>query len=126
MEKGRLKRKNWLIINVISFASIPTGLSSYLLPKIADYQSKFSSNIQFIYYDAFTSKICSGIRSGKYDLGVCSKDNKYSDLSFIPLYNEPLVLITQKNHHLANKDQISPKELDDSTILTYTGHSSLK
>lgn len=126
MEKGRLKRKNWLIINVISFASIPTGLSSYLLPKIADYQSKFSSNIQFIYYDAFTSKICSRIRSGKYDLGVCSKDNKYSDLSFIPLYNEPLVLITQKNYQLANKDQISPKELDDSTILTYTGHSSLK
>lgn len=117
--KLAIKQQKLLESNIISLASIPTAYNTFLLTKINAYQQNTKSTAKFIYYDLPSLDICSGLRSGKYDLGICAKDSDYSDLTFIPLYEESIILIAKNDNPLAKKKMLSLKELGESTILTY-------
>ena len=123
--KLEIERQKLCEKNIVAIASIPTSFNTFLLSTIKEYQKESSTQARFFFDDALSPEICEGLRSGKYDLGICSKDENYSDLTFLPLYNEELVLITKKNNELAQKDKVSLKDLDNEDIYTYSTKSTL-
>lgn len=127
IESAKLKIEHQKLLekNILTLASIPTAFNSFLLSSIQKYQKTTKSQVKFIYHNKLSPEICAGIHSGEYDLGICAKDNKYSDLIFTPLYNEKIVLITRNDNKLTQFDTLSPSELSYKTIFTYRLQSSL-
>lgn len=105
--------------NTISIGSIPTAFSRFLIPTLQKYREENKSTTKFIFQNSVTQNICEGIRSGKFSFGICAKIDNFPDLTFIPLYKEPLVVITN-NKHFHKKKSISLNELENFNIITYS------
>ena len=66
-----------------------------------------------------TNEILKGIKEQKYDIGFCSMVENKSDLVFVPITFQELIVIVRNNHPLASHDSIQLSDLQDYTLSTY-------
>ncbi|MDS0528536.1 LysR family transcriptional regulator [Clostridium sp. SHJSY1] len=94
------------LLRVGSFPSV----SSEILPNIIlNYQKKYP-NIDLKIFEGTYDEIEDWISSGTIDLGFSANPSK--GLDFIPLWNDNLVVITNKEHPLSFKNSFSMKDLE--------------
>ncbi|WP_225422774.1 LysR family transcriptional regulator substrate-binding protein [Lactiplantibacillus garii] len=104
---------------IINVACIPTSIGTRLPKLIKNFQSQNSRSPYFILHDEFSVPILEGLDNGQYDVGICSRAVTYTDLSFIPLFSEPIVAIVPPDHPLANEKHIDPNQLRPYDLVTY-------
>lgn len=105
-------------ISISSTASIGT----YFMPSlISDFLNK-SPNTKFQFSHQPVLEILKDLKNGKIDLGfyyTMDEINSHPEIESIPIKKEEHVLIVPKNHPLANKTEISLKELKDESFVAF-------
>lgn len=127
IEKGKEKIQDMKKVNerMISLASnccigstfIPFLISDFLNTKL---QVKFNINNQS------TEEILKDLRDGRIDFGFFDDIKEimnYPQLEWRLIRKESYVLIVPKNHHLANKEEVELKDLQEECFIAYKDKS---
>lgn len=125
--KRKIENKNRQAQKTVNLACIPTAIGTRLPKIINDYRQEIEDPLKIIYHDNMSNGILEGLRTGKYDLGICSHEEKYDDLIYIPFYSEEIIMITSKEHEFAqaNITSMSVEELNGENIYTYANDVSI-
>lgn len=118
--KTELAQKIKRDAGIINIACIPTSIGTRLPKLIKDFQEKNTKSPYFILHDAFSLPILDGLTNGKYDIGICSRDLHYQELSFIPLFSKKIMVIVPPTHPLAAKKKLTPSMLRHYNLITYS------
>lgn len=121
LEKGidTIKMDSNIIKGTIDLGCIPTLCGDFLPRAIKGFSKDMHSKAKFNIHQGMTLSVIDGIKSGKYDLGFCSKVDNEPDLIFIPVIAQELVLLVNKEHPLSTFKYLSLNELSDYPIITY-------
>ena len=116
LDEGILEMRNYKKTQEkkVEIAIIPTIVNTYLIPILKQLNNEYQ--VQF--RTGWTSDIINAIKKGKYDFGICSKEDD-STLTYLPLLSEELVLITTKNHPLSQKDNVTLEDIIKYPLITY-------
>ena len=111
--------------NIIKIASIPSALSDYLPTIIQKFKKEISPNTTFIYQNSLSTDIYRELELGNFDIGICSGIDHNHHLKFIPLYSEDIVVLVRSDHPLAQLYAITPYDLKNYNIVTYSQDTTL-
>lgn len=129
LEKGEKELRELVspIHGKIDLAFIYT-LGPHLIPSMikAFFNNETHKNITFSFNQKNTKSIIKGLKDEKYDLAFCSLVEDESDIEFIPLVKQKLVLVVSSNHPLAAKDSIDLKETLDYPFISFNKESGLR
>ncbi len=84
-----------------------------------------SKNVMFNFYQDITSRNIEGLRNGSYDLIFGSITQDASDIEFIPVAQQEMVIIVPESHQLARKKEIDLNIFNQYPVLTYDKNSGL-
>lgn len=121
LERGitLMKERSGHISGTVDIGCIPTLLGDFLSDAVNNYTSFHNPIARFNITQGMTMEIISGVKSGRYDLGICSKVDNEPDLVFVPLTTQELVVIVNEEHPLADRQGIYLEELRPFQNLTY-------
>lgn len=74
--------------NTIEIGCIPTASKNFLAQVIYKFKKQSSIIFNYIYHENTSDQICRQINNKNYDIGICTKNIKFPNLIFIPLYVE--------------------------------------
>lgn len=103
----------------INIACIPTSIGTRLPKLIRDFQALHTQSPYFMLHNQNSVPILEGLTNGDYDIGICSRDDSYTNLHFSPLFNEPFVVIVPPDHSLAQETRITPAMLQGQDVISY-------
>ena len=98
-----------------------------LVPRIARCFLEIPENKQcsFHFHQAASHTILDGLKSGRYDVGVCTIEQGIPEVNYIPLMKQELVAIVPEGHELADRTVINLKELERFPYVDYTEDTGL-
>lgn len=73
-----------------------------------------------------SAEIIRGISEGYLDVGFCMQVPAPAFISYLPVLQEEIVLITPEEHPLANRDRLPLADLATYPLITYTKESGLR
>lgn len=103
----------------VDIGSISTIQGDYLPMVIRSFISEKGSNVKFSIRQEQTNAIVSAIQSGVWDIGFCSPVEDAPDLFFVPVLQQPLVVVVNKNHPLAKEPRLMFTQLNGYDLLSY-------
>lgn len=95
--------------DILRISSIDS-VSTYILPEVFKSLSQNSENIRIYYRHGHSYEAYDSVANGTVDLSLISDTRYYPNLETIPLFQEPMVLLT--NTSLSYPDVVSPTILD--------------
>ena len=103
-------------------------LGSHFIPNLIKgyLEEKGKNHIHFSFGQGTTKKIVEELKDGKYDLAFSSYVEGEDELEFIPVGQEELVLITPKDHPLAQKEEINLLDTIEYDYVYFTKNSGLR
>lgn len=113
-----MKEQAGRISGTIDIGCIPTLLGDFLPNALEHYRTK-NPLANFNIYQGMSLDIANGVSEGRYDLGFCSMASDISDLVFVPITYQELILIVSNTHPLAPRDSIFLTELKGCKLMTY-------
>ncbi len=114
-----VKRHSGQIGGTVDIGCIPTLLGDYLSEAINNYSTFHNPMTKFSVYQGVTLDIIPGVKSGKYDLGFCSKVENEPDLAFVPITTQEMIAIVNREHPLARQSGVCLEELKHYPLITY-------
>lgn len=129
LEKGEKKIRE---LTNISSGTIELGyiytLGPRFIPKLIKDFTSLESNkdINFLFGQGTTKSLIEGLKQEKYDIVFCSMVENESDVEFIPLINQELVVIVSNEHPLAKKDEIDLAEIDNYPFISFSKKSGIR
>lgn len=111
-----MKKNNEMSISIASTYCIGATFMPFLISNFLNehQQTKFNFN------NESTEEIFKDLKYGKIDFGFIDTIegiNKYQELEVVLVKKEDYVLIVPKNHHLANQEEVSLKDLKDEYFI---------
>lgn len=88
-------------------------------------QSGQNNHLIFNFFEGYTSQLIEGLKNRSYDIIFGSYDAKESDIEFIPIAKQKMVVILSKNHPLADQETIDHTAFSIYPVLTYDQTSGL-
>ncbi|MDD4369606.1 MAG: LysR family transcriptional regulator [Anaerostipes sp.] len=82
--------------------------------------------IEFNFSNGHTKDIIRGIKNEIYDIGFCSMDPGESDVDFIPVAEEQLLLVTPKDHPFAKKESVTLEEINQYPQIMFNKQSGIR
>ena len=112
---------------LIRFAHTEPMPEDYIPDLICDFmQHPQNKDVRIESDVAGTSKIFRELRNDEIDFGFCSKNTEETeDLILYPIFSLPIVLITAANSPLAQKEQVSLRDLLERPCITYRTNSPM-
>jgi LysR family hydrogen peroxide-inducible transcriptional activator len=104
---------------------IPT-LAPYLLPHIMADLNTSLPNINFFLHENQTKVLLQQLDEGKLDVLILPYLDEMEKFESYKLFDEPLMLATQKDHALASKKELTLADLQGENILTLADGHCLK
>ena len=103
-------------------------LGSHFIPNLIKgyLEEKGKNHVHFSFGQGTTKKIVEELKDGKYDLAFSSYIEGEDELEFIPVGQEELVLITPKDHPLAQKEEIDLLDTVEYDYVYFTKNSGLR
>lgn len=102
----------------LSIAASTTIAHCFLLPRLATFLKQDSSRrIQFETQP--TEQIVAGVLEFRYDLGLTSAMIQQSGVKLIPWRKSKMVCVMPEGHCLANRDTITPQDLDGVSTVDF-------
>ena len=80
----------------------------------------------FQFHQASSPLIMEGLKSGRYDVGICTSEPVLPEINYIPLKKQELVAIVPVNHELAGRESITLSELMKYPYVDYADYVVLK
>lgn len=121
LENGRLalRQMNSNQNNTIRLAFIYT-MGERVVPQLIDQfiQIPDNKNKRFCFYQGTSSSIVDDLKADKFDLAFCSIMPEEPEIEFIPLISQELVLVTSRDHPLAQRNE-SEIALEDTITYQY-------
>lgn len=122
----RWAEENKKIIRV-GASTIP---ADYILPEVLPVFRKHEPDIKFYIYQNDSQNIISGLLNGNFSLGMVGMKQQEKMISFVPFYQDEMVMITPKKERFfnINKDSFSLKDIifNEPIILREQGSGSKK
>lgn len=122
----RWAEENKKIIRV-GASTIP---ADYILPEILPVFRKHEPDIKFYIHQNDSQNIISGLLNGNFSLGMVGMKQQEKMISFVPFYQDEMVMITPKKERFfnINKDSFSLKDIifNEPIILREQGSGSKK
>ncbi|GCF93514.1 LysR family transcriptional regulator [Enterococcus florum] len=113
----------------ISFAFLPV-LGTKYVPRLTKgfIDSNSDKEIEFDFHSSagVTKEIVEGIKSMRYDIGICSYLPDEPTIEFIPVANQELVVITPLDHPLAQFDEIYLEQTQPYDQIGFSQNSGLR
>lgn len=102
-------------------------LANYYIPhKVRSFlELPGNEQVTFGFTQNRTSSIISDIKNGKLDVGFCAYSDNEEELEFVPILKQEMVIITSNEHPLAEKDELSIRELVNYPVIGYDRVSGL-
>lgn len=128
LQKGRRTLENLIdpSYGTVELAFIYTMGASFVPDMVGRFSSQSSHrNIKFNFHQGTTHDILPKIADETCDLAICSYVSDQPDISFTPVHQEELVVITAKNHPLARFDRISLEETLPYPYIFFSRRSGL-
>lgn len=113
-----LKQNTNIQTGTIDIGVLSTFSGNFINEAIRKYTLTYPK-ANFNLYDGLKNEVIEGLKSGLYDVGFCTKDEKESNLVYIPMLYQELVLITSKDHEFSSKDVINISCLEGYPLITY-------
>lgn len=95
----------------------PTTLGPYFLPEVIPDIHKSFPSLKLFVREKEPHDLEIGLIHGDYDLIITSLPMEIQNLSFEPLFSEPLVLVCAQDHPFANQAEVSPDDLKGESLL---------
>lgn len=89
----------------------------WLVPRLLEAMKEEHPQVQLFIVDATSTSLEPQLGSGQLDLAVVNLPMPAPDLVAEPLFDEDLVLVVPSNHPLADRNQITIKDLDKLELL---------
>ena len=122
----RWAEENKKIIRVRA-STIP---ADYILPEVLPVFRKHEPDIKFYIHQNDSQNIISGLLNGNFSLGMVGMKQQEKMISFVPFYQDEMVMITPKKERFLNinKDSFSLKDIifNEPIILREQGSGSKK
>ena len=122
----RWAEENKKIIRV-GASTIP---ADYILPEVLPVFRKHEPDIKFYIHQNDSQNIISGLLNGNFSLGMVGMKQQEKMISFVPFYQDEMVMITPKKERFLNinKDNSSLKDIifNEPIILREQGSGSKK
>ncbi|GEB28960.1 LysR family transcriptional regulator [Enterococcus casseliflavus] len=112
----------------ISFAFLQVLGTSYV-PKVTKQflEANPEKKIQFEFHsDSVSTETVQGLKTLRYDLGICSYIINEPTIEFVPIASQELVVITALNHPLAQFDEVSLEDLAEYPQIIFSKKSALR
>jgi LysR family hydrogen peroxide-inducible transcriptional activator len=98
-------------------------IGPYLLPDLVRKAIETTPQMSLMLQENFTVKLLEMLRTGELDCAIMAEPFPDTGLAVAPLYDEPFMVATPKNHPLAQRTAIPAEELKRETMLLLgTGH----
>ena len=102
-------------------------LANYYIPhKVRSFlDAPGNEHVTFGFTQNRTSSIIRDIKNGKLDVGFCAYSENEEELEFTPILRQEMVIITSNEHPLADKGDLSIRELTNYPVIGYDRVSGL-
>lgn len=100
-------------------------IGPYALPWILPEVHKAFTNVKFFVREEVPDDLAEGLYNSRYDLILTTLPLKEEGITIMPLFREPLFLVMNKQHPLANNKSIKAAQLAGLEILTIEEHHLL-
>ena len=102
-------------------------LANYYIPhKVRSFlDMPGNEHVTFGFTQNRTSSIIRDLKNGKLDVGFCAYSENEEELEFVPLMKQEMVIITSLEHPLADRDDLSIRELANYPVIGYDRISGL-
>ncbi len=104
---------------VVDIGCISTIQGDYLPEVIRAFMKEKGSKVTFSIHQEQTNAIISAIEERRWDIGFCSAVDNKPDLFFVPVLQQPLVVVVNKFHPLAKEASLSLAQLKDYELISY-------
>lgn len=130
IERGReklkdMKNSNDMVISISSTNCIGATFIPFAISNFFNINSKIRFNIN----NQPNEEILKDLKSEKIDFGFFDNTEhikKYPEIESVLVKKEEYILIVPKNHHLANKEEVSLQDLKEEYFIVYNDKSSDK
>ncbi len=85
-----------------------------------------NKNISFSCYEGNTKTLLYNLKREKYDLVFCSMVEAESDVEFIPVFEQSLVVIVPQGHPLEDKQKVTIQDICPYPLISYTKESGMR
>ena len=100
------------------------AIANSVLPEFVRLYQKRNPGALVQIHSAVSNDLQDMLENDKLDIILCSPSERYSDISFFPLFEQPLVVCMHPSHPLAGRTVLYPEDLLQQTfvILTRNGY----
>ena len=85
-----------------------------------------NKNISFSCYEGNTKTLLYNLKREKYDLIFCSKVEEETDVEFIPVFEQNLVVIVPEGHPLSEREKVTIQDICPYPLVSYTKESGMR
>ncbi len=103
----------------VDIGSISTIQGDYLPMVIRSFISDKGNNVKFSIHQEQTNAIVEAIRNGLWDIGFCSYVENAPDLFFVPVLQQPVVVVVNKDHPLAKEPELRFEQIRGFDLISY-------
>ena len=102
-------------------------LANYYIPhKVRSFlDTPGNEHVTFGFTQNRTSSIIRDLKNGTLDVGFCAYSENEEELEFVPILKQEMVIITSFEHPLADRDNLSIRELANYPVIGYDRISGL-
>ncbi|AQY49916.1 LysR family transcriptional regulator [Listeria weihenstephanensis FSL R9-0317] len=127
LERGeeQLRKLTSATGGVVDLAFIYT-LGAHFVPTLIREFAKIEPDITFSLQQGTTNNLIQGLKEEKYDIALCSMVTDTTDVEFIPIVEEELVVIVPLDHPLAHKSTINLKDTQDYPFISFSASSGVR
>ena len=96
------------------------AIENSLLPEFVQLYQQRNPGVLVQIHSAVSNDLQDMLENDKLDIILCSPSERYSDISYFPLFEQPLVVCLHPSHPLAGQRELYPADLLQQTFVTHT------
>ena len=96
------------------------AIANSVLPEFVRLYQKRNPGALVQIHSAVSNDLQDMLENDKLDIVLCSSSERYSDISFFPLFEQPLVVCMHPSHPLAGRTVLYPEDLLQQTFVIHT------
>jgi LysR family transcriptional regulator, hydrogen peroxide-inducible genes activator len=101
---------------------VAPSLGPYTLPWLLPAVRQQYKGVKFFVREEVSTALVEGLKAGSHDLIFTPMPIDDTHLTVVPIFREPIYLVLNKAHDLANQCSIRPSQLEGLDILTIEEH----
>lgn len=112
--------------DILNIAYVSSLAPVYIPQLISLFYGQFKGVAQFACHEGVTRDLISDLKQGIYDFVFGSKIEQEHSVKFIPLFEQPLMIVLAPGHPLASQPFLTFKEIASESFILHTTSSGMR